>query len=654
MAKSVSKQVPQRWLAGVFLVGLGFLAACGGGGSGSPSSSTSGSHSSSSGLSGTVAVGAPMADAVVRVLDSAGNVVASGVQVNSSGAFSGVTLTGTGPYRIEACGHAGDNYRCVYSVAQGAGVANVTPLTTAAVLLATGDSPEDLMSGPGTSLDATSMAAAQTTLRTGLAAILADAGVPSNFDFISGDLSAGTRTGYDRVLDSVGVTTGEANAPFVQITPRLGTGNLYLESGSAPQGALTVDSHAASVSLTGIETLFQNMSQAMVSDSACRANLPGLLASTASMSFDDPNASQGAANVATLMCDFIGDSAHEGPGFGVSFVSPTLGRCDLSGTNPICRVSFVLKMPDSSLKAIGEEMAVVREGQTWKFKGDVNPIGIHANAALQRTQTFDSTGALAFTEHSRAFQFDIQAVTGLQCAKVTQKDSNGADVLLAYYKRYSGSPQRLSVWRGAFGALLTDPNDVSGQLRGSDDSQIQLPSGTAGDAAITNFYRGGRTVKVALYSNANCTGDLLLDGRSEFEVDMMGVPPLSDRIEGFPWPTLTAGTVNSLRSLTLATDASGTFNASWTFARGYTGLDSAAFCSDRQCGGQSNSRIGDVDFSAAAQSVSVPLNNPGNGIAVIASGFKMLALYGRTGEGMGVQNNFIYCSGTIDSFGQCH
>ncbi|MDO9003670.1 MAG: hypothetical protein Q7V20_09480 [Aquabacterium sp.] len=648
MVNSVLKQSRQRLLMGVSFAGLGLLSACGGGGSSDVASVSSTSNS----LSGTVAVGAPMADALVRILDSDGNVVSSGVSVDAAGAFTGVTLTGTGPYRIEACGHVGDNYRCVYSVAQGAGVANVTPLTTAAVLLATGDSPEDLMNGPGTSLDASSIAAAQTTLRTGLAGILADAGVPSNFDFISGDLAAGTRTGYDRVLDSVGVTTGEANAPFVQITPRLGTGNLYLESGLAPQGTLTVDSQAANVSLTGIETLFQNMSLAMASDTACRANLPGLLASTASMSFDGPNPAQGAADVGTLMCDFIGTS-DEGPGFGVSFVSPTLGRCDLSGADPVCRVSFVLKLLDGSLQSIGEEMAVVREGQTWKFKGDVNPIGIHANAALQRTQTFDSTGALAYTEHSRAFQFDIQAITGLQCAKVTQKDANGAEVFLAYYKRYSGSPERLSAWRDSSSNLLSDPTDAGGQLRSSDDTQIQLPSGTGGDAAINNFYRGGRTVKVSLYTDANCSSAMVLDGRSEFEVDMMGVPPLSDRIENFPWPTLTDSTVSSLRTLALATGESATFNASWTFNRGYTGLDSAVFCSHRECGDQSNSRIGDIDFSAAARSVSIPLANPDNGITVTTSGFKMLALYGRTGEGMGVQNNFVYCSGTIDGQGQC-
>lgn len=650
MVNSVLKQSRQRLLMGVSFAGLGLLSACGGGSS--DSAGAPGGSSASNTLSGTVAVGAPMADALVRILDSAGHVVSSGLSVDAAGAFTGVTLTGTGPYRIEACGHVGENYRCVYSVSQGAGVANVTPLTTAAVLLATGDSPEDLMDGPGTSLDATSIAAAQTTLRTGLAGILADAGVPANFDFISGDLNAGTRTGYDRVLDSVGVTTGEANEPFVQITPRLGTGNLYLESGSAPQGTLTVDSHAANVSLTGIETLFQNMSQAMANDTVCRANLPGLLASTASMSFDGPSPATGSADVATMMCTFIGTS-DEGPGFGVSFVSPTLGRCDLSG-DPVCRVSFVLKLLDGSLQSIGEEMAVVREGQTWKFKGDVNPLGIHANAALQRTQTLDSTGAVAFTEYSRAFQFDIQAITGLQCAKVTQKDAAGAEVLLAYYKRYTGSPQRLSLWRDSFSNLLSDPTDGTGMLRGSDDTQIQLPSGAGGDAAITNFYRGGRTVKVSLYTDANCSSAMVLDGRSEFQVDMMGVPPLSDRIQAFPWPTLTTSTVSSLRSLALATGESTTFNASWTFARGYTGLNSASFCSDRDCGDQSASRIGDVNFSAAAQSVSIPLSNPGVGTTVTASGFKMLALYGRTGEGMGVQNNFVYCSGTIDGFGQCH
>lgn len=649
MLKSVTKPGAPRLLMGVSMAGLALLAACGGGDSVDPPAP----EATASSLSGSVAVGAPMADARIRILDSTGAEVAADVGVDASGAFSDVPLTGTGPYRIEACGHAGDNYRCVYSVAQGAGVANVTPLTTAAVLLATGVSPELLMSGNGGSLDAASLASAQTQLRQGLASVLADAGVPSDFDFISGALVAGTRTGYDRVLDAVGVTTGEADEPFVQITPRLGTGNLYLEAGAATQGTLTVDSNAGSVSLAGIETLFQNMSQSMQSEGSCRANLPGLLATSASMSFGGPMPAQGPDDVAETMCDFIGNTDDEGPGWGVSFVSPTLGRCDLSPADPVCRVSFVLKLADGSLESIGEEMAVVRESGTWKFKGEINPIAIRANATVQRSQTIDSSGAVTHTQYSRAFQFDVQAYAGLECAKVAQRNASGSEVVLAYFKPYgSGSPERLSAWRTAFYEVATNPTDSAGVIHGADDTWIQLPEGSAGDAFIRNFYVGGRTITVSLYGDASCATPLAVGGKTEFDVDMMGVPPLSDRMQTFSWPTLTASGIDQLRSLSLANNASTTFQASWTFARGHTGFGQASVCSDGNCGQGSPARLGEANFPSAAQSVSVALTNPGT--ALEPGDFKMLALYGRTGEGMAVQASFIYCADGGDQAGQCH
>ncbi len=642
----------QRVWTFVSMAGLALLTGCGGGGGSDGDSRTP--RATGASVGGSVAVGAPMADAVIRVVDSTGAVIASGVGVDAAGAYTGVALTGTGPWRIEACGHAGDNYRCIYSVTQGGGTANVTPLTTAAVLLATGQSPEDLMQGTSPTLTPTNLANAQTALRQGLSGVLADAGVASDFDFISGNLSAGTRTGYDRVLDAVGVTTGEASQPFVQITPRMGTGNLYIEAGSAPQGTLTVDSAAASVSLAGIEPLFVSLTQALSSRTACDANLEGLIASSAMMSFDSPTPATGAHDVAALMCDFIGDTAHEGPGFGVALVSPTLGRCDLSGADPVCRVSFVLRMPDGSLQSIGEEMAVAREGGNWKFKGQVNPIAIHANATVQRSQAFDGGGNTAVT-YQRALQFDIQAYSGLQCAKVSQRNASGNEVVLAWFKPYGGSPQRLSAWRDGSSNVELNPTASGGTLRDADDTWIMLPDGTAGDSSINNFYRAGRSVTFTLYGNSACSTPFTIAGRSEFEVDVMGVPPLSDRLDSFPWPNLTAASAANLRTLSLASSASGSFQASWTFARGFTNMGEASFCTDYSCGDGSSARIGEGRVSSStstAQSLNVALSN--GSTALPAAHFKMLALYGRTGEGMGVQANFAYCPNGIGSFGQCN
>ena len=180
----------EAWHWATLVIGVSaLLAGCGGG---KPAADT-GSNGTST-LAGTVAVGAPMTGGRVRIHDATGSVVASDVAVDSQGRYSGVTLTGTGPWRVEACGHAGDQFTCLYSIVQQAGTGHVTPLTSAMSLLATGKQVEDLMTG---ALNPTpsALSTAQSTLRQSLASLLTDAGLDPSTDFVIGTLNAGSRTG---------------------------------------------------------------------------------------------------------------------------------------------------------------------------------------------------------------------------------------------------------------------------------------------------------------------------------------------------------------------------------------------------------------------------------------------------------------------------
>ena len=223
------------------------LSACGGGSSDTAAAPTSAPAATT--LTGAVAVGAPITGGKLKILDATGAVVVSDVAIDSNGQYPAVTLTGPAPYRIEACGYAGPNYVCVYSVAAAGGTANVSSLTTATVLLATGQAPGTLMTGTAPTLTTDSVATAQTQLRTSLANVLASAGVSSTLDFVSADLSAGSRSGYDGVLDAVGVSIGQDANAFVQITPRLGQGNLYMEQGHTT-GAVTNTVSAESLQMS--------------------------------------------------------------------------------------------------------------------------------------------------------------------------------------------------------------------------------------------------------------------------------------------------------------------------------------------------------------------------------------------------------------------
>jgi len=601
-------------------------------------------------LSGTVAVGAPITDGTLRVVDAAGTVVATGIGVDADGRYRIPELSGTAPFRIEACGYAGANYQCIYSVAQGPGTANVTPITTAIVLLASGQSPAALMNGASTALSPTAVDGAQATLRDGLASVLAAGNVPATFDFVGGTLAAGSRTGYDKVLDAIGVNTGvDADKPFVQITPRIGTGNLYLEQ-NVKVGALVSDAGAGNLSLGGLETLFRNMTSAMASATTCGNSATGIvaqLATIARINGEDGESLQGPAQVAAGLCGMFEEQGL----WGAKLLSPTLGRCDLSGTNPVCRVSFVLQAQDGSVEPVGQGMGVTQERGTWKFVGDLDALGIHASAKAQRDARIDGTTPVY--SYARAIAFDIPAASGLACARVSQRGADGQDVTLAYYKRYgSGSVRRLSLWtQNAFGNQRSlDPN--AGFVRSADDTWVALPDGAEGDDVVRNFFRGGRAVTVATFSDTACSVPFAAGGqpKTSIEVEVEGVPPTWASMPGLPWPEFTAAARSSLLALSLGAGAEADFTASWTFPHGPLGLNGSTFCTDRaRCGQDDIGRIGEGRVAAAATSAVIHLTN--GSAAVEPGGYKMVALYGRTADGVDLQSNAIVCpAGTVE----CH
>ena len=443
----------------------------------------------------------------------------------------------------------------------------------------------------------------------------------------------------------MGVSTGTDGQAFVQIVPRLGSGNLYLEQGSSAQGTLSANNGAGSLPLAGLETLFNNMTQAVRSATACADASNGMaaqLSSAARMNMGPGNSLSGAAQVALGLCAFLGGEDGEPAYWGSRFLSPTLGRCDFSGSAPVCGVSFVLRDADGNVQPVGTGMAVSYEAGTWKFKGDMHSVSIQASARVQRDRRID--GSTPVDTYMRALAFDIPALQGLACATVSQRDSAGATTLLAIFKPHAGSDlERLSAWRVEPASASRSLDPAVGQTRSADDTWLELPQGEAGDRAVRNFYRGGRTVSVALYSDSACTTAFAVNGQSQFEVDVEGVPPVWSALQGLPWPELTDTAKAALVSLQAAPGASASYTASWAAARAGIAVGELAFCSDRaRCGDGDTGRIGQARVLPSVRSANLALQAGPNGVT--AGSYKMLALYGGTGDGVGVQSNFITCT----------
>ncbi len=636
---------------------LATLAACGGGGADAPNAPPPPPPPPPpvTALSGTVAVGAPITGGTLRILDATGAVVAHDIAIDADGHYSLPEVSGTAPWRLEACGYAGGNWRCIYAVAQALGTANVTPLTTALVTLATGDAPEALMQDGASAPSADALSGAQSRLQDSLASTLADAGVPGTLDFTTGTLAAGSRTGYDRVLDAVAVTTGSDNGAFVQLTPRLGDGNVYMTTGSdaTSTGTIVPAAGAADMSLASVETLFDGISAAMASADACSNATTGVrhfVADNARMSFGKGASFTGGDGVAQGLCMLFSGAGNDGGEamWGSRLVSPVLGHCDFTGADPLCGVSLALQAPDGTVQVLGGGVSVVYHGGAFLFYGDATPLALHANAAAQRMHNLD-TGV---DQYSRALQFDIGHVDGVACAQVFQRDAGGNQTTVAYYKVHEAGAERMSLWvtAGQFGnSPSLDP--ASGQTRSSDDSWVQLPDGDVGDEVVRNFYRGGRFVTVAAFTDEACATPAVLEGHSEWTIDVDGVPPVWSAMASLPWGSLTDGTTSALKALTLTAGTPSTFDLSWVIGAGSSGYGEATFCVAGDCGDGSVSRLAQIQVRPGATSGHFALRAPAFDVA--AGGTKELILGGRDSAGMNMESEFITCVDTAGQGGWC-
>lgn len=598
-------------------------------------------------LSGAVAVGAPMSDGRLRVLDADGNVVVSDLVIDEDGSYPAVTLSGNGPWRLEACGHAGEEFRCLHAVAAAPGTAHVTPLTSAAVLLAGQNRPEALMNGAAAALTGTRLAEAQAQLRASLGGLLAANGLAGDFDFTAGALAAGSRSGYDGLLDALGVNLGQDGRPFVQFTQRLGGGNLFLDTAGNRIGALSADATAASLDLPGLQAIAARFNAALAGADACAQPATGLrsiVADAALLAMEGAALSGGDA-VAAAMCEFFGQGEDgRSPAWGYTLLSPTLLDCDLSGAAPVCGISLVLRSPQGDMHDL-DGLAVTRQGGAWRLLGSRWPLELRADAQAQRSVRTDD--ATAPVQYDRALSFEIEALPGLACAKVEQPTNLGGPVTVAYFKRHpdASEQRRLALWTVGDNSATPSLNPASGATRQADDSWVLLPEGTAGDATIRNFFHGGRHVTVSLYADEACATAFAVGGRSSFRLPVAGVPPIWSSMETQPWAELDAAGRSALRSLILGAGAAGTLAASWSFPNGPQGVKQLFACGARSaCGEGGADRLGSTDLRPRARSGSVALLN--NGPALGSDSAKMLGLYGRNGDGVGLQTNYTSCPAT--------
>ena len=581
----------------------------------------------------------------MRVLDPTGKAIATGKAVTAStGAYGPIPLTGTGTFRVEACGTVADKAMCVWGLTNNGGTLHLTPLSSAIAVLASGQAPETLMSGALAAVADTALASAQTQVRTAIAPALADAGLASDFDLLTGPLTPGTHTGHDRVLDTIGVGLGADSKAFVSLSARLGTGTAYLEPGTT-QGSLSFDAAAASVDLATLDALFAKLMLATATNTACQnatSGLATLMDASVRASIDPYSAPfVGPTQAAQVVCLRLNGVLGDGEVlFGGKLLPTTLGGCSFGSSDPVCRVDFIYLNSKGLQRRLGLEQAAVKRSGGWAFLGNRLEVQASASARLVLTRRVDSAAPEAY---ARFLDVSIPAVTvtgggTLQCARVNQKDASGNDVPLALFKRANGS-STLSLWSVSASDATPSLDPASGATRGANVVAIPVPSGAQGDAIARNFARAGRALRIDLYADTGCTTPLAGQDGASVTVDVAGLLPIATSSHtGQPWPALTAASLTTLTSLKGAAGAKITYGPAWTAARGGLALNRALLCLDAAC----SNKLAELELTPAATGAAFSATLGSTALA--DNVYKLLRLSGRTQDGLVLQLDSQACS----------
>lgn len=607
---------------------LALLSACGGGATGTTPTAVVPVPPLS--ISGTVAVGAPMLHGIVTIKDANG-VTVSGAAA-ADGSYSGLSVQGmTAPFRIEACGLVGGANTCYYSVVSKAGIANVTPLTHAAVSLALGKDAAAMFDPAASAAAPTeaSLAAKKQNLLDALTPILTALGLPTTVDFAS-DAFAANRTGMDKLLDAVKITTGADAAgsgpasTFVQVEGKIGSGNVFIGSDGTKSGTIVADATGLAVDMTGISTLFASMSSAIgaASLSTCATQMAGIFDPAFRLKAGGDTALT-ADTAATGICTM----ASLGGLLGGVVANPVMKECDLAGVDKVCAVGFQIVNQDAVFD--GAELSVVlHSGSTaWKLLGRQAADEIHVGAAVQRTSRVDVVDSPA--RYTRALSFDIGTNEGtIRAARVYQRNLAGTGwestpmAVLDDSACLNSSP-RLSIVGSSCGSSWLSLDNFGGDLAG-------------GDALIDAFYKRGRQVKVELYADRAATH---LSSTVIKRVD--GVPPKASALAGVPWIELEAATKKALASYD---GALADFTATWAGNASVSPKD-ISFCLSSNCSGAARAAHSEVDGKRHGATSKKLTWGP---VPAGASAYKQISLYGRDRDQVGVSSNFVSCGGALN------
>jgi len=327
-------------------------------------------------LSGTAASGAPIIGQVT-IKDAAGVLRAADIEAN--GHYS-VDVTGlTAPFLLRAAGEVGGRRVILLSAATSAdldGTINITPFTDLIVANIAGQvATQYFDSGNFSTLSATELNAAKTTLTQRLQPILTSMGISDSFDLLRTSFNA-DRSGFDAVMDVVRVTVNEETG-VAQIRDLINNTEISDDLSDA------ADATALPTPVIGLVTVAGDL---VAIDQVLEA-LSALLAT----SLPDPESaelralfvSEGFLDAGQDLDTFLQDVTGDEEAIGVTFTGVTiLERID----DTTLRIGLQFTMSGGGDSDSGDWTMKKVDG-AWKIAGDQRSVGTDVSAVNARNAT---------------------------------------------------------------------------------------------------------------------------------------------------------------------------------------------------------------------------------------------------------------------------
>lgn len=214
------------------------LTACGGGGDSAGASAGSGATAAAPPapsapsptvvrLSGVAALGAPMSDAQVRVVDATGQIVGTTTTHPADGSYALTLKPSLAPLMVQASGTDATGQPLVLhsavSTLAATSFANITPLTEAIVAMALGGDPKPVFANaaatPAALAALSSLTASSDLVKTLVKTNLSDAkvGDAKKLDLLADPAFRANKTGVDLALETITLSYGISNTGVPQM-----------------------------------------------------------------------------------------------------------------------------------------------------------------------------------------------------------------------------------------------------------------------------------------------------------------------------------------------------------------------------------------------------------------------------------------------------